>query len=95
MSGHHPQFPSDGFAGDFTTLATSTKQVPPPDATPSALLDGKWIFAGVFALLIVWLWLIPARRIGHADGVPAWWRNVRFWAIAIAATQMLVYVIWG
>ncbi|MEX0936817.1 MAG: hypothetical protein WDZ59_03075 [Pirellulales bacterium] len=57
--------------------------------------QGKWFFAGVFALLIVWLLLVPRERIGQAQRVPPWWRNVRVWAVLIAATQMIVYLVWG
>ncbi|MHB8900828.1 MAG: hypothetical protein ACYC6Y_18925 [Thermoguttaceae bacterium] len=56
---------------------------------------GRLAFAGVFALLIFWLILIPGRRIGHAQQTPPWWRNVRFWAIGVAAVQMAVYLFWG
>ena len=56
---------------------------------------GRMAIAGLFALTAIWLLLIPAWRIGQADGVPPWWRNVRFWAIFVAAVQMLVYALWG
>lgn len=56
---------------------------------------GRVVFAGVFALLIIWLIVIPRDRIGHAERVPPWWRNVRVWAIAIATSQIAVYLFWG
>ena len=56
---------------------------------------GRMAFAGLFALVVVWLLLIPARRIGQAGGKPPWWRNVRYWAIFAAAVQMMVYVFFG
>jgi len=57
-------------------------------------LIGKGLFVAVFALLIVWLVLIPRHRLGHAEQVPPWWRNVRIWGIVVATTQMLVYLFW-
>ena len=56
---------------------------------------GRLAFAGVFALLIAWLIVIPRHRIGQADRVPPCWRNFLFWAIAVAAVQMAVYLFWG
>lgn len=56
---------------------------------------GRCAFALLFLMVVIWLLLIPARRIGQAAGVPPWWRNVRFWAIFVAAVQMLVYALWG
>lgn len=58
-------------------------------------LIGKWFFAGVFALLIVWLIFAPVERLGQAKQPAAWWRSLRIWAIAIAATQMVVYLLWS
>jgi hypothetical protein len=55
---------------------------------------GKLIYAGVFALLIIWLILIPANRIGQEERVPPWWKNVRVWGIIVATTQMFVYLLW-
>ena len=55
---------------------------------------GKYLFAGVFAVMIVWLIVIPADRIGQAHAVPPWWKNVRFWGIFVATTQLLVYLLW-
>ena len=56
---------------------------------------GRLVFAGVFALLIIWLIVIPRHRIGQEERVPPCWRNVRVWAIAIAASQIAVYLLWG
>ena len=56
---------------------------------------GRLAFAGVFALLILWLIVIPRHRIGQEQHVPPWWRNVRVWAIGVAAVQMAVYLFWG
>ena len=56
---------------------------------------GKWIFTAVFAVLLLWLLLIPARRLGDDEGKTTWWRSTRVWAIVIAAVQMVVYAVWG
>jgi hypothetical protein len=56
---------------------------------------GRLAFAGVFALLVVWLLIIPGHRIGQAEHVPPWWKNVRVWAIVIASSQIAVYLLWG
>ncbi len=58
-------------------------------------LWGKAAFIAVFVLLLIWLLLMPGRLIGHTDGPPAWWRNTRFWAIAVTVIQILVYLRWG
>ena len=52
---------------------------------------GKWVFVGALALLILWLIVMPRQLIGQAAGAPPWWRNVRVWAIVIAAIQLLIY----
>ncbi len=56
---------------------------------------GTAAFVAVFAALTLWLLLIPGRLIGQADGRPPWHRNVRVWAVLVAVTQMLVYVLLG
>ena len=56
---------------------------------------GRVVFAAVFAMLIVWLMIIPRDRIGQAEKAPPWWQNVRVWAIGIAAVQIAVYLFWG
>ncbi len=53
---------------------------------------GKWVFSAALALLLVWLVLMPRRLIGQQHEVPPWWRNVRFWAIVVAAVQLSVYL---
>ena len=55
---------------------------------------GRWVFALVFALLAIWIFLIPAERIGQTGPVPLW-RNVRFWAVLVALTQVVIYFWWG
>lgn len=58
-------------------------------------LTGKLVFAAVFGLLILWLLFIPRTRLVDAEmRNAAPWRNVRYWAIAIATFQMLVYLLW-
>jgi hypothetical protein len=55
---------------------------------------GKWFFAAVFALLLIWLATIPRQQLGQSGLVP-WWRNIRVWAMLIAATQVVVYLVFG
>lgn len=69
------------------------------DATLLALAQGwgspevgRWVFAGVFALLTLWLLFLPGRLIGQPHGPPPWYRNVRVWALFVAVAQMLVYL---
>ena len=56
---------------------------------------GKAAFIAVFALVLVWLLLVPGRLIGQTGARPPWWRNTRVWAILVAAVQILVYLRWG
>jgi hypothetical protein len=56
---------------------------------------GKLAFVGVFVLLLIWLVAMPGRLIGQTDGVPPWWRNARWWAIAVTAAQIAIYLRWG
>jgi len=58
-------------------------------------LLGQWLFVAVFVLLIVLLLWIPDERLGYAGSRPAWYFNVRVWAVLIAATQILVYAVWS
>jgi len=57
-------------------------------------LWGKITFAGLFLVLAAGLAFLPGRWIGM-EGRPRPWRNVRYWAIAIALVQLLVYAIFG
>jgi len=52
---------------------------------------GRWVFVGTLLLLLLWLIVMPARLIGQADRRPAWWRNVRVWAIVICVLQIWIY----
>jgi len=56
---------------------------------------GKAAFVGVFAALLVWLLLLPARLIDQHERHCPWWRNVRFWAIVVTIVQIWVYAWWG
>ncbi|HOY57591.1 MAG TPA: hypothetical protein PK640_05555 [Verrucomicrobiota bacterium] len=56
---------------------------------------GKAAFIGVFVALIVLLASLPARMLGETECRPALWRNVRAWAILVAAAQILIYTLWG
>jgi hypothetical protein len=56
---------------------------------------GKAAFIGAFLALVVVLVLLPPRLAGESAGRPPWWRNVRFWAILIALTQIALYAWWG
>ena len=82
---------------DLRRLTTAAHHIATflPQATLDDRVIGKWIFTGLFGVLIVWLLLIPRERLGQRDRVPRWWRNVRFWAVVIATIQLLVYAIWG
>ena len=70
--------------------------LPNPDH-PLGLLAfwGSAAFTGVFLLTAIGILLIPKRMLGQEDRVPSWWRNVRFWAVAICVVQILVYWTFG
>ena len=62
-----------------------------------APLAGRLAFAAVFLPLIIWLILIPKRLLGEEEphgSIPIW-RQVRSWAIVIAAFQLLIYLFWN
>ncbi|MBN2506735.1 MAG: hypothetical protein JXQ71_08580 [Verrucomicrobia bacterium] len=57
---------------------------------------GPAAFAGVFLLTALAILLLPRRLLDHDRGAtPPWWRNVRFWAVAICVVQVLVYLVFG
>ena len=60
-----------------------------------ALSWGQAAFIGVFLLLLVTLWLLPARFVEPEGGSAAWWTSVRFWAGIVCTIQILIYWIWG
>ncbi|MCA9184708.1 MAG: hypothetical protein R3E01_35750 [Pirellulaceae bacterium] len=78
-------------SGQFTTLVVAMGATSP--------LAGRLAFASVFAALIVWLLLAPASLFDESsttarpDKTPLW-RNTRTWAIAVAAFEMLTYLLW-
>lgn len=56
---------------------------------------GRVAFVGVFAAMALWLILMPKRLVQEGDRAPPWWRNARYWALLIAAIQILVYLRFG
>ncbi len=56
---------------------------------------GKAAFAGLYLILAGGLALVPRRWLGQEGAAPPPWRNVRYWAIAIALVQFLVYAVLG
>lgn len=57
---------------------------------------GKAAFLAVFAVLLVWLLLLPSRLIGRDPTVHIpWWRSVRFWAVTVTLAQIAAYAWWG
>jgi len=56
---------------------------------------GKAAFVAVFAALLVWLLLLPARFVDQEGVRRPWWRNVRFWAVVVTVAQIWVYFWWG
>lgn len=58
-------------------------------------LLGKAAFVAVFALLLVWLLVLPMRFIDQEGIRRPWWRNVRFWAVLVTLAQIGVYCYWG
>ena len=55
---------------------------------------GRFAFAAVFVLLIVLIASVPAARLWPQGRPRQWWRNVRIWGIAVAATQLVLYLVW-
>ncbi|MCL4193232.1 MAG: hypothetical protein KJZ87_15960 [Thermoguttaceae bacterium] len=57
---------------------------------------GKAAFLAVFALLLVWLLLLPSRLIGRDPKmrIPCW-RSARFWAVVVTIAQIAAYAWWG
>lgn len=75
-----------------SVLLLFAAEVAQPAASP---LLGKAAFVGVFALLLVWLLVMPARLIDEQGERKPWWRNVRFWAVVVTIGQICVYSYWG
>ncbi len=56
---------------------------------------GKTAFVAVFALLLVWLLLMPRPLIQEPTNRPPWWSNTRLWAIGVTVAQIAIYLLWG
>jgi hypothetical protein len=56
---------------------------------------GKLAIMGVFAAVLIWVLVLPARFIGQGDEPPPWWKNARFWAALIAVIEICVYYRFG
>jgi hypothetical protein len=56
---------------------------------------GKLAIMAVFAAVLVWVLLMPARLIGEGDEPLPWWKNARFWAALIAVIEICVYFRFG
>jgi len=61
-----------------------------------ATATAKWVVSGVFLLLVLLLVKLPTSvRSMLAEDTQPWWKRTRWWAIAIATAQALVYLIFG
>jgi len=56
---------------------------------------GPVCFIAVFLFTAIGLLFIPKSLLGEATSAPTWWRNARFWAVAICVVQMAVYWVLG
>jgi hypothetical protein len=56
---------------------------------------GAILAAALFAALIVWLIVVPRRRLYPEGRYPSWSRSPRVWAVIVAAIQMTVYLLFG
>ena len=56
---------------------------------------GKAAFIAVFVAVLMWLLILPDRLLNDSAIRPPWWRNTRFWAIAVTLVQIVVYLNWG
>lgn len=63
-------------------------------AAAGAPLWGRLAFSGVFAALVVWLLVVPASRLGEEKSGGSLWQTSRFWAVLIAISQAVVYLLW-
>lgn len=61
----------------------------------SAPLSGRLAFAAVFALLLIWLLVVPSSHLMEEDRSMAWWKRSRTWAVIVATSQLLVYLLWN
>ena len=60
-----------------------------------SLLLGKIAFIAVFAAVFLWILFLPKNLLAEEEARAPWWRNVRFWAMFVAAAQIGVYVYLG
>lgn len=56
---------------------------------------GKLAIMAVFATVLVWVLVMPARLIGQGNQPLPWWKNARFWAALIAVIEICVYYQFG
>lgn len=56
---------------------------------------GALLAAALFAALIVWLVIVPSRRLYPEGFAPRWWKSPRLWALIVATIQMTVYLLFG
>lgn len=56
---------------------------------------GKLAIMAVFAAVLIWVLVMPARLIGQGDEPLPWWKNARFWAALIAVIEICVYYRFG
>jgi hypothetical protein len=75
-------------------LAKAVSVLPSVPILASGELWGKVSFAGLFLVVAAGLAALPDRWIGM-EVRPRPWKNVRYWAIAVALVQLLVYATFG
>jgi len=56
---------------------------------------GKAAIVSVFALILIWLMVMPARFIGQEKEKPPFWKNARYWAIVVAVCEIFIYIRFG
>ncbi len=56
---------------------------------------GKVAIVSVFALVTVWLIVMPDRFIGQDKVKPPFWKNTRYWAIFVALAEICIYIRFG
>ena len=58
-------------------------------ATPVA--TARLIFLGLFALIVLLIWLLPREYIYESVENPRWWHNLKLWATGALAIMGLLY----
>ena len=56
---------------------------------------GQIAFMAVFAVVFLWILFLPRNLISEEERNAPWWRNVRYWAMFVAAAQIGVYFYLG